>query len=243
MSSNDPHEADSDRRTAADACKSVPSNTSRAVSHRGLRFPTAAAPILSVSAPPEHTPIAAVATSAFPPAVPAPSVGTSPAPHTLVLFHEEFSLWLYPRAPTRVMTSSSSTLPTSTRSATSMPVSSNTGGRTAKKAQRIERGRGTTLTVRGMCLGMLPATSTLGCHPGFWGDRHRHRPIPSGVRVGRQPRPRLAHNRVLSRPISAMQHPHQRRTPNRHPLEGRQLHRHVAASQRQSQSRSLTDLM
>ena len=64
-----------------------------------LALPTAAAPILSVSAPPERTPITAVATSAFPPAVLPPRVGTSPVPHTLILFHEQLSLWPYPRAP------------------------------------------------------------------------------------------------------------------------------------------------
>ena len=40
-------------------------------------------------------------------------------------------------------------------------------------------------------------TSTPGCRPCFLEDRHRHRPMPSGMRVGRQPCPRLRPNRAL----------------------------------------------
>jgi len=40
-------------------------------------------------------------------------------------------------------------------------------------------------------------TSTQGCRPWFLGDGHRHGPMPSGMRVGRQPRPRLCPNRAL----------------------------------------------
>ncbi len=40
-------------------------------------------------------------------------------------------------------------------------------------------------------------TSTQGCRPWFLGDGHRHRPVPSGMRVGWQPRPRLRPNRPL----------------------------------------------
>jgi len=92
-----------------------------------------------------------------------------------------------------------------TQALSAMSMRSNAGDRTAKMPQncqrRTERGRGRRPNVCGMCL-MLPATSMPGYCSQFWGDHHRYRPIPSGVRVGRRSRPRLAHNRVLSRPIS-----------------------------------------
>ena len=63
-------------------------------------LPSAAASVLSISAPSEPTPTVPVAAPASAaPAVPAPRVGTSPAPRILVPFHAESSLWPYPRAP------------------------------------------------------------------------------------------------------------------------------------------------
>ena len=50
-------------------------------------------PIVAAAAP-AHAPALAPA-----PTVPAPHIGTSPAPRALVPFHEESSLWPYPCAP------------------------------------------------------------------------------------------------------------------------------------------------
>ena len=61
-------------------------------------LPCAASSAPSVPAPSEPSPtIAVVDTPAT--AVPAPRIGASPAPRALVPFHEESSLWPYPRAP------------------------------------------------------------------------------------------------------------------------------------------------
>ncbi|KAI0278324.1 hypothetical protein BC826DRAFT_658658 [Russula brevipes] len=61
-------------------------------------LPTAASSVPAVLvAPSEPTPSVVVA--APDPAVPAPRIGTSPAPRPLVPFHAESSLWPYPRAP------------------------------------------------------------------------------------------------------------------------------------------------
>ena len=61
-------------------------------------LPSAASSAPSVPAPSEPSPtVAVVDTPAT--AVPAPRIGTSPAPRALVPFHEESSLWPYPRAP------------------------------------------------------------------------------------------------------------------------------------------------
>jgi len=65
-------------------------------------LPTAAVYVPAcVPAPSEPAPIvAAPAPAPAPtPTVPGPRIGTSPAPRTLVPFHEESSLWPYPRAP------------------------------------------------------------------------------------------------------------------------------------------------
>ena len=78
-----------------------------------------------------------------------------------------------------------------------------------KNGAKLSKDRGRRSNVRGMCLGMFPATSMPSCRPRFWGERHGHRPIPLGVLVGRQPGPRLANNRVLSRPISPTKYPRQ----------------------------------
>ncbi len=61
-------------------------------------LPSAASSVPSVSAPSEPAPTV-VMVDAPATAVPAPRVGTSPAPRALVPFHEESSLWPYPRAP------------------------------------------------------------------------------------------------------------------------------------------------
>ena len=61
-------------------------------------LPSAASSAPSILAPSEPSPtVAVVDTPAT--AVPAPRIGTSPAPRALVPFHEESSLWPYPRAP------------------------------------------------------------------------------------------------------------------------------------------------
>ena len=59
--------------------------------------PNAASSAPSVPSPSEPYPTIAVDTPAT--AVPAPRIGTSPAPRALVPFHAESSLWPYPRAP------------------------------------------------------------------------------------------------------------------------------------------------
>ena len=121
---------------------------------------------------------------------------------------------------TTVMISSSSTLPASARSATSM--SSNAGGRTAKKVQsfqkRIGRESGRRSNVRGMCLechtqcrcqviARDSAESVTGTGP----SRRR------ACEWVRQPCPRLPHNWALSRPVSPTRNNHPR-TGNAPPL-------------------------
>ena len=61
-------------------------------------LPSAASSALTVPAPSEPPPtVTVVDTPAT--VVPAPRIGTSPAPRALVPFHAESSLWPYPRAP------------------------------------------------------------------------------------------------------------------------------------------------
>ncbi len=91
---------------------SNPSSSPLAIrSLRAIRssiLPTVAAsvpPCVPAAAPSVPTPIVAAAAPAHAPAptpaptVPAPRIGTSPAPHALVPFHEESSLRPYPCAP------------------------------------------------------------------------------------------------------------------------------------------------
>jgi hypothetical protein len=61
-------------------------------------LPSAASSAPSVLAPSEPSPTIAVV-DAPATAVPAPRIGTSPAPRVLVPFHAESTLWPYPRAP------------------------------------------------------------------------------------------------------------------------------------------------
>lgn len=61
-------------------------------------LPSAASSSPSVPTPSEPSPTVVVV-DAPATAVPAPRIGTSPAPRTLVPFHAESSLWPYPRAP------------------------------------------------------------------------------------------------------------------------------------------------
>ena len=61
-------------------------------------LPSAASSAPSVPAPSEPPPTVTVIDAPVA-AVPAPRVGTSPAPRALVPFHAESSLWPYPRAP------------------------------------------------------------------------------------------------------------------------------------------------
>ena len=66
-------------------------------------LPSAASSAPSVPAPPEPVtipiPAPTVVVDEPTPVVPAPRIGSSPAPRALVPFHEESSLWPYPRAP------------------------------------------------------------------------------------------------------------------------------------------------
>jgi hypothetical protein len=64
-------------------------------------LPSAASSTPSVPAPPEPVlaPVPTVVVDEPAPVVPGPRIGTSPAPRALVPFHEESSLWPYPRAP------------------------------------------------------------------------------------------------------------------------------------------------
>jgi hypothetical protein len=123
-SSDDPHEADSPieerplahtnrarkhelgdvtprppLRGFASSEKVLPAHPSSLPSHHSAPsvLPTAAtsAPPVPSSGPAPTTGLTAPAV----PAAPAPRAGTSPAPRVLVPFHEESSLWPYPRAP------------------------------------------------------------------------------------------------------------------------------------------------
>ena len=64
-------------------------------------LPSAASSVPSVPAPPEPAPAPTptVVVNEPTPVVSAPRIGSSPAPRALVPFHEESSLWPYPRAP------------------------------------------------------------------------------------------------------------------------------------------------
>ena len=66
-------------------------------------------------------------------------------------------------------------------------------GKDGVKLSKKDRGREREEGVPWMSL----PTSTPGCRPWFLGDRHRHRPMPSGMRVGQQPRTRIRPNRAL----------------------------------------------